>query len=373
MQRNVFTLSLAGCALLVLGLPAGDNRLPILLFLGILLGATLFLTSFGFASAYRNMLTGRDFNSVRAQVLLLAVSTLMFSPVLSAGQFFGQPVTGASAPVALQVAAGALLFGIGMQLAGGCASGTLYATGSGSLRMLCTLAFFCAGSFMASLHFDWWQGLPSWGEIVLAEKLGWPAAVVLQLAVLGLLWKILGRQQARIEKTAFSTHPLQNRILLHGACVLAALSFFVLITAGHPWSITWGFTLWAAKMAMHLGWDPQNSNFWNADFQREALSGNPLNDVTSVMDIGLLAGALAASSLVGEFRPRWPARWAELAAAILGGIAMGYGARIGFGCNIGAFYSGVASTSLHGWLWIAAALPGCWIGVRLRPLFGIKI
>ena len=33
--------------------------------------------------------------------------------------------------------------------------------------------------------------------------------------------------------------------------------------------------------------------------------------------------------------------------------------------------SGVASGSLHGWLWIAAALPGTWIGVRLRPLFGL--
>ena len=51
---------------------------------------------------------------------------------------------------------------------------------------------------------------------------------------------------------------------------------------------------------------------------------------------------------------------------------MGYGARIAFGCNIGAFFSGIASTSLHGWLWIAAALPGSWAGLKLRPLFGLK-
>ena len=47
------------------------------------------------------------------------------------------------------------------------------------------------------------------------------------------------------------------------------------------------------------------------------------------------------------------------------------GARLAFGCNIGAFFSGVASTSLHGWLWIVCALAGTWIGVRLRPLFGL--
>jgi hypothetical protein len=50
---------------------------------------------------------------------------------------------------------------------------------------------------------------------------------------------------------------------------------------------------------------------------------------------------------------------------------MGYGARLAFGCNIGAFFSGIASTSLHGWLWILCALPGTWVGVRLRPLFGL--
>ena len=50
---------------------------------------------------------------------------------------------------------------------------------------------------------------------------------------------------------------------------------------------------------------------------------------------------------------------------------MGYGARLAFGCNIGAFFSGVASTSLHGWLWILCAVPGNILGARLRPLFGL--
>ena len=51
---------------------------------------------------------------------------------------------------------------------------------------------------------------------------------------------------------------------------------------------------------------------------------------------------------------------------------MGYDARLAFGCNIGAFFSGVASFSLHGWLWIAFALLGTWAGVKLRPLFGLS-
>ena len=50
---------------------------------------------------------------------------------------------------------------------------------------------------------------------------------------------------------------------------------------------------------------------------------------------------------------------------------MGYGARLAYGCNIGAYFSGIASGSLHGWLWLLAALAGNAVGVKLRPRFGL--
>jgi hypothetical protein len=90
-----------------------------------------------------------------------------------------------------------------------------------------------------------------------------------------------------------------------------------------------------------------------------------------VMNIGIVLGALIAAGLAGRYAPRFRIPLRALAAAIIGGLLMGYGARIAFGCNIGAFFSGIASTSLHGWLWIAAALPGTWIGIKLRPVFGL--
>jgi hypothetical protein len=66
-----------------------------------------------------------------------------------------------------------------------------------------------------------------------------------------------------------------------------------------------------------------------------------------------------------------PAR--SLAAAVAGGLMLGYGARIAFGCNIGAYFSGVASTSLHGWVWLASAFTGNILGTRLRPWFGLAV
>jgi hypothetical protein len=62
----------------------------------------------------------------------------------------------------------------------------------------------------------------------------------------------------------------------------------------------------------------------------------------------------------------------SLVAAVIGGLLLGYGARIGFGCNIGAYFSGISSTSLHGWLWFVAAFTGSTLGTRIRPLFGLS-
>lgn len=356
---------------------AQSERMVALAAIGFLLGATLYLSSFGFASAYRRLLEGRGTRAIQAQILMLAAATVLFAPVLAQGAWFGREVVGAIAPAGVQVAAGAFLFGIGMQLAGGCGSGTLYTAGGGQLRMAVTLAMFCAGSFWASMDMGFWGRLPAPEPIALGERVGWPAAVALQLAVLAALYALV----RRLPGAQADAPPILARSwermwrgpwpLVAGALMLAGLNLLTLIVAGHPWSITWAFTLWGAKTARILGWQPGTDGFWSADFQSDALEASVFADVTSVMDFGIVAGAFAAASIAGGFRPRLgPSAGAVLAAA-LGGLAMGYGARIAFGCNIGAFFSGVASSSLHGWLWIAAALPGSWVGLKLRPRFSI--
>lgn len=93
-------------------------------------------------------------------------------------------------------------------------------------------------------------------------------------------------------------------------------------------------------------------------------------DITSVMDIGIVLGALLAAGLAGRFAPNLDIPRRSLAAAVIGGLLLGYGARLAYGCNIGAYFSGIASGSLHGWLWLVAAFAGNSVGVRvLRPYF----
>ncbi|HJN22043.1 MAG: YeeE/YedE family protein [Alphaproteobacteria bacterium] len=347
--------------------------------IGIVLGATLYHAAFGFTDAWRRAMVSRDLSGVTAQLLMLAVAIVLFAPGLEQGDIFGRKVSGAVAPVGLSMVFGAFLFGIGMQLGNGCASGTLFAAGGGSVRMVLVLVFFCAGAFWGSLDLHWWHELPGIGSVSLGEGLGWKLAVSLELVALLAIWLALRVFVNRAGRPLWPAGGMPRTTWLRGpwplllaALLLAGLNWLTLATAGHAWSITWGFSLWAAKVAAALGWDPASSTFWDSGFQARALGGSLLRDNVSVMNFGLLLGAFAAASLAGAMRPSPGIALRPLLAAVIGGLAMGYGARLAYGCNIGALFSGIASGSLHGWVWLLAAIPGNAIGVWLRPIFSLQ-
>lgn len=355
----------------------------LLFLIGGLLGLTLYHSSFGFASAYRKLLVHKDARGAIAQIIMLAIATVLFAPTLAAGTVLGQQVRGAVAPVGVQGAIGAFLFGIGMQLGGACGCGTLYTVGSGSLTLLITLVTFCLGAFAASLTRQLWVNLPALPAISLVDNLGWFWAVVLQLTIFAALFVAL--QRIFPSAKALSSPPLTSSpplfpssltqliygpwSLLTGAIALSLLNWLTLILSGQPWRITWGFALWAAEIASFLGWDSTSSPFWKTANAQAALTNGVFADVSSVMNGGIVLGSLLAAGLAGRWVPTFQPSKQILAAAILGGLLMGYSAFLAYGCNVSGFFSAIASTSLHGWLWIVAALLGTAIGVRLRPLF----
>lgn len=355
----------------------------LLFLIGGLLGLTLYHSSFGFASAYRKLLVHRDARGAIAQIIMLAIATVLFAPTLAAGTVLGQQVRGAVSPVGVQGAIGAFVFGIGMQLGGACGCGTLYSVGSGSLTLLVTLVTFCIGAFAASLTRQLWVNLPALPAISLADNLGWFWAVVLQLTIFAALFVTL--QRIFPSAKALSSPPLTSSpplfpssltqliygpwSLLTGAIALSLLNWLTLIVSGQPWRITWGFALWAAEIASFLGWDSTSSPFWKTANAQAALTNGVFADASSVMNCGIVLGSLLAAGLAGRWVPTFGPSKQILAAAILGGLLMGYSAFLAYGCNVSGFFGAIASTSLHGWLWIVAALLGTAIGVRLRPLF----
>ncbi|MBF5010024.1 YeeE/YedE family protein [Burkholderia pseudomultivorans] len=326
-----------------------DARIAALFVVGALLGVTLYHAAFGFTSAWRVFIADGRGAGLRAQMVMLAIGTALFFPALAAGTLFGKPVTGLVSPAGTSVVVGAFLFGIGMQLGGGCASGTLYTVGGGSTRMLVTLAAFVAGSVIATAHMPFWTALP-------VEKRRHGRLVAPEL-----------RANASA-RWLYGPWPL-----IGGAVALAVLNFATLVLSGRPWGVTSAFALWGAKLAAALGIDVASWPYWTAKANAAALAAPITRDVTSMMDIGIVIGAMFAASLAGRYAPVWRVPLRSLAAAVVGGLLLGYGARLAYGCNIGAYFSGIVSGSLHGWLWLVAAFAGNVIGTRLRPWFGLEV
>jgi uncharacterized membrane protein YedE/YeeE len=340
-------------------------------------GVVLYHAAFGFTSSWRAMIAERRGAGLRAQMLMLAVTCAVFLPVLSGGQLFGVAVRGSVSPFGLSVLVGAFLFGIGMQLGGGCASGTLYSAGGGSVRMFVTLAAFIAGSVAGVLHMPMWEQAPSLGSLSLLGQFGMTGALGLSLLMFATVSTasvaVERRRHGRLLPVANGGSWLRGPWpLVAGALGLAAVNIATLTLAGRPWGVTSAFALWGSKAVAALGVDVAAWPYWQGARAAD-LNASVLNDVTSVMNFGILLGALLAAGLAGRFAPVWRVPARSLAAAVIGGLLLGYGARVAYGCNIGAYFSGVSSSSLHGWLWFVAAFAGNMVGTRLRPLFGLRV
>jgi uncharacterized protein len=373
-QLAVILAGVGGLALLTgLSGTAAGARQSLLGIVGFLAGVSLYHASFGFTAAWRRMLSERRSLGIRAQIVMLGVAILAFFPMLGVGMVGGQPLSGFVNPVGTALVAGAFLFGIGMQLGGGCGSGTLFTVGGGSTRMVVTLIAFIAGSTLATDNPLGWMNWPTLGNYSLVESAGWPMALIVAIAMLGTAFLAL----LSMERSRHGTvHPLFSTWrgdilrgpwpLLAGALALAAINIATLVVSGRPWGITAAFALWGAKLLALVGVDVASWPYWRGDI---ALSAPLLADATSVMNFGIMLGALVAAGMAGKFAPVRSLPLPSLLAAIIGGLMMGIGARLATGCNIGAFFSGMASGSLHGLIWLVFAIPGNALGVRLRPIF----
>lgn len=356
----VVLMATAGLVLAVLVVLDTGARGVALFALGGALGAVFLGFQYGFASAWRRFLVAGEATGLAAHFLLIGLCALVF---LSAPSL-GLAAAGSVAPVSVSLVIGAFIFGIGMQLANGCGSGVLFSFGGGSGRMMVALPFFVFGSLVGSFLLPSALQWGSLGQMPIAIAGNAVATTVFNLALIalvggGFFWLARRRGEA------------MPRRLIAGTVIIAVLCWLVFALSGHPWGVTFGFTLWGAKIAAALGVPVENYAFWQWPGPRRALEHSVLADVSSLMDVGMVLGAGAMAAVSGGLRRQdWPP-FRQLVGAALGGVLMGIGARLGFGCNIGAFLAGIASGSLHGWIWFVMAMAGSWVGIRARPSFGL--
>ncbi|MBW4717081.1 YeeE/YedE family protein [Saccharothrix obliqua] len=387
-EEPVRVVPLAVSGVLAVGLTwyvwaAHGGRYGVLLALGLGLGFALFHSRFGFTSAWRQLVAVGNGQGVRAHSLLLGTAATLVALVVSTGSgLFGATPKATAGPLGLALLVGAVLFAVGMQLGGACASGTLFAVGAGQSAIVLTLGGFVAGSVFYTWAFPVFDGWPAIPGVLLADHVGWFGSwVVTVVALLGIV-AVTRVVQARRNPPPTDVVPTASGLarvvrgswpLLVGAVVLGVLAGAVFLVSGGTWGVTFAFALWGAKLLQLVGLHPETWEFWQAQANARSLAAPIWTDRTSLTDIGIMVGAAVAASAAGTWRAHRDIPWRTALAAVLGGVLMGVGARLAGGCNIGAYLGGISVGSLHGWLWGAFALGGTWLGLRLRPLFGLGV
>ena len=384
--KPVNKIPLAVALVLLVGLAAwvftAHGAQPgILLLLGGGLGFTLFHSRFGFTGAWRQLVGVGNGTGLRAHAVLLGTTATLFALLIGTGTgLFGVTPEPSAGPLGVGLVVGAFLFGVGMQIGGACASGTLFAVGSGQSSIVLTLVGFVLGSTLYTWQYSLVDDLPELPPFLLSDHVGWFGSWAVTIVVLALIVLVSLAVQRRRNPPPVGAVPTARgalRVLRGswplwvGALVLAVLGAGVLLVSGGAWGVTSAFGLWGSKLVGVFGGHPEHWAYWRQPDTAKALAGPVLTDKTSLTDIGIMIGAGVAAAAGGGWILHRRVPWRTAVGAVLGGILLGIGARLASGCNIGAYLAGVASGSLSGWVWGVAALAGTWVGLKLRPVFGL--
>ncbi|MBA4603046.1 YeeE/YedE family protein [Thermoactinomyces mirandus] len=374
-----------------------SDSLTLYLITGVLLGYVLTRSRYGFAGGIKRIYFTGEGGLTKALLIMFAVSI-----VAAAGIHWGAAADGAVP--AFRAAAtdaiipgttsviffnyatviGGFLFGVGMMLGGGCASGTLTDLGEGFFRAFITLCFFVLGSMPGYavqkqiLETDLGQ---IGARIYLPDVFGYIGTVLLSLLLLLGLYVLTRRYEESRKRMGYyqetvyeeNEKPLKEEqgfklfsyqtyhkffverwSFLTGGLLLAVLFIFIINTTGKSWGVTSAFNLWGVAIFHNLGFD--FSPVFN-DIVDTANKG-VLNDNGSIRNIGIILGSTLALLLAGRFRFDFDFRFKDTMYYALGGFLMGFGARLAGGCNIGALYSGIGNLSLSGWVFMATLILG---------------
>jgi uncharacterized membrane protein YedE/YeeE len=371
-----------------------NGNLAVYWVFGIAFGMILQRSRLCFASAFRDLFLLRDGRNLRAILVGLAVASIGFAFIqvraVPTPTFGALPDQAHLMPVSAQLIVGGLLFGLGMVLAGGCVSGTMYRIGEGYVGSIVAMIGILVGLVVATWHWNWWwvtfsDHAPT---IWLPSIFGYGGAIVATLVALGacylasIWWELrAGPRPSFPTKRATEAPTLglgdwlaqQYRALfgqgwpfIVGVIALAILNVFVYLF-DHPLGVTGELANWANR-AVSLGGITAPTLLGASNLAGCLLVFDPnASWVTTgtMLDGGLILGSFVAALYAGEFKLRVPRQRVRYVQSIGGGVLMGYGAGIAAGCTIGAFFSAVPSLGLNGWVFGLALLVGAGVGVQI--------
>lgn len=371
--------------------------LPVWLIAGLAIGYAFTRSRFGFAGGIKKLYYAGNAQLAIAILLLLGVTAFLTTGIQwSAAANGAVPAYAATAKQAvipgsasvefanIGTLIGGALFGIGMTLAGGCASGTLTDFGEGEGHAIVALPFFILGSpigvFLSS-KLDGSSIGKIGGDVYLPDHFGYIGSFIFLIVFLFVLYGIIrfyqakrkqaGKQNAAAEVYEAYEKPLAadpsaltlyHKLFIERwsfattALVTTVIAGFIIITTGKAWGVTSAFTLQGFQFFNFLGIHFTGSEF--DALNQQLAAGGFLSDGSSIRNIGIVVGSLVAFLLAGRFTLNFHFSFKDSLTYALGGIFMGVGARLAKGCNIGALYSGITNYSLHGYLFLIFLVAG---------------
>lgn len=149
-----------------------------------------------------------------------------------------------------------------------------------------------------------------------------------------------------------------------GAVMITILALCLALFSG-TWGASGPFFTWFGKFVGLFGIDTNSWAIYNGSLEGYKFFGNQ----ASMTDIGLLLGALISCLLAAQWKIRKIKHWKQVAAAVIGGLCMGFGAKIAGRCNIGALFSSLPQFNLSGWIFLLFVFLGATAGGRLLRNF----
>lgn len=224
--------------------------------------------------------------------------------------------------------------------------------------------------------------------VSLASKdvsLAFPIMMVVQLGLAAFITSLISlseyRRYGELEPLSSNRYRGPITLWVVGAAFGFVQAVYLALT-GDMWGVTSAFVLWGSQVLKHVDGDVAEWRFWQQS-SRAALLADPygwLRSMESVVDLAVVLGVMGVSLILLQKRGREPrcimqepcsSGFASLVGAVSGGLLLGYGARLAYGCNIGGYFSSLAAFDLYGWFWLILSLPGQAIGIFLRPYVGL--
>ena len=187
-----------GIALLIIIIAIGvalghkSGNLAMFWIFGICFGFVLQKSRFCFTASFRDPWITGSTSITKAVLIAFAITTVGFTAIKYGAYINGLPIPGMSyvVPISFATAVGGIMFGTGMVIAGGCASGTLMRVGEGFMMQMLALVFFIVGSLLGAYHFGFWKinFISNGPRVFLPDYFGWFGAIVIQFLIIGCLY-----------------------------------------------------------------------------------------------------------------------------------------------------------------------------------------